>query len=104
MFTCNEFFDEEEVPFIKVGLSLENGLEVVVLDEVVEHFQGRGLVVPLAAALVDEVLPQVRVGPVAEIVAEAGEHHAQDVLVIDQMRMPLLQLRRELEGQVGNAE
>ena len=60
--------------------------------------------VPLSAALVDEVLPQVRVRPVAEVVAKAGEHHAEDVLVVDQMRLPLLQLRGELEGQVGNAE
>jgi hypothetical protein len=61
-------------------------------------------VVPVAAALVNEVLPEVRKGAVAEVVAEAGQHDAEDVFFIHQIWMLFPEFRREFEGQVSYPE
>ncbi len=60
--------------------------------------------VPVAAALVNEVLPEVRERAVAEVVAEAGQHDAEDVFFIHQSWMLFPEFRREFEGQVSYPE
>ena len=71
MITCDKFFNEQNVHLVDARLALENGHQVIVLDQVVEHLDRRDLVVPLAASLVDEVLPKMRVRPVPEIVTQS---------------------------------
>ncbi len=57
--TSNKFLYEQNVRLVDASLALENGHQVIVLDQIVEHLDGRDLVVPFAASLVDEVLPEM---------------------------------------------
>ena len=96
----------------------EDRHEVVLLDEVVEQPRGEELVrwrrrvravrvrlLLLGVDVLEEVLEHVRAGPVAEVVAEAGELDARDVLVGDvQLRLLVAEVPREPAAQVRGAD
>ena len=49
------------------------------------------------------LLPQVGEGPVAEVVADPGDHHADHVLLVHVVGVLLEQVARELSGDVSHA-
>ncbi len=102
----DHLLDEHDVVVVNVLQLLQPRLQVVFLEQEVQHLDGGILVLPVRGrlGLADEGLPGVREWTVAEIVTEAGDGYADDVLVADQIGLLILESLGEGTGQVGRAQ